>query len=223
MLLPFGNGNVEYASNTCNLRRLHRKFDVEYTLVLRWKMVIRETDTLQLRIYVDSTSTFTLQIAKVYLSRRFCVEKYLCGYGLFFNVESTSILRWKVQCVNMVYSSTSIRRWKFPIYKACRFINVEYTSILRRCFPHGIRWCFPHGIRQFFDVECTPIWSRNFFINKASRFIDVYTTLMNRQALWIGNFKLWIDVEKYTMSAQILSDVESRSIRGESSTLAIAG
>jgi len=37
LCLPYGNGNVEYTSNTCNLRRLRRrgKSDVEYTLILR--------------------------------------------------------------------------------------------------------------------------------------------------------------------------------------------
>jgi len=36
---------------------------------------------------------------------------------------------------------------------------------------------------------------------------------VNRQASWIGKFWRWFDVEKYTMSAQILLDVESTSIR----------
>jgi len=85
------------------------------------------------RIDVDSTS------------------KSMCGYGIFFNAESTSILRRKVS-VQTWYSLTSIQRWNFPIHKDCRFINVEYTSR----FPHGISW--------FFDIECTSI-QRLYFLN----------------------------------------------------------
>jgi len=76
---------------------------------------------------------------------RFYVEKYLCGYGIFFNVEWTSILRRQV-FVQTWYIFQ--RRFNVEIFfhEECRFINVEYKSIPRRCFPHGIR--------QFFDVEC---------------------------------------------------------------------
>ena len=59
-------------------------------------MVIRWTYTFQRRIHVDSTSTSTLRLVRWIFLRRFYVEKYLCGHGIFFNFESTSILRRKV-------------------------------------------------------------------------------------------------------------------------------
>jgi len=158
LLLPYGNGNLEYTSNTLNLRRLRRrrKFDVEYTLILRWRVVIRWTGLFN----VESTSTFILRLVRWIFLRRwigFYVEKYLSESVYFstsnphrfnvdvypairwiFYVSSTSILRRK-ESVRTVYifqrqihvDSTS----KFPyIHQACWFINVEYTWILLRGF-----------------------------------------------------------------------------------------
>jgi len=132
---------------------------MEYTFILRWKMVIRWTNTFQRRIHVDSTSKFTVRFVRwIFTSnrRRFYVGKYLCGYGTFFNVESTSI-----------------QPSNFPIHMDCRFINVEYTSIPRRCFTHGIR--------RFFDVECTSILRWYFTINKTCRFFNVEYTATPRR------------------------------------------
>ena len=119
-------------------------------------MVIRWTDTFQRWVHADWTSTFTLRLVyKVdfFTSNRcrFYVEKYLCERCIFINVDLTSI-----------------QRWNFPIHKDYRFINVEYTPISRRCFPHGIR--------RFFDLECTSIQSRNFPIHEACWFIIVDST-----------------------------------------------
>jgi len=109
--LPYGNGNVEHTLNKRNLRR-RRKFDVEYTLILRWKMVIRWTYTFQRRIHVDSTSTSTLRLVRIFLRR--------------FDVDSTS----KRICADMVYFSTSNQRRfyveKYPC-KHCVFFNVDST------------------------------------------------------------------------------------------------
>jgi len=131
---------MECTLNTLSLRRLrrHRKFDVEYTLILRWKMVISWTDTFQRRIHVDSSSTFTLRLVKwIFLRsnrRRFYVEKYLCGHGIFFNAESTSIISLKVS-VQTWYIFQRRFNVEISLQEDCRFINVEYTSIPRRCFP----------------------------------------------------------------------------------------
>jgi len=99
------------------------------------------------RIDVDSSSK-SVCVDMVYFStsnqRRYYVKKYLCRHGIFL---------------------TSIQRWNFPIHKDCRFINVEYTSIPRRCFTHGIR--------RFFDFECTSIQRWYFPINKPFRFFKV--------------------------------------------------
>jgi len=146
---------MEYTSNTRNLRRLHRRgnVDVEYTLILRWKLFTRWTDTFQRRIHVDSTSKFTPRLVKWILTsnrRRFYVEKYPCRRGIFSR------------------DLTSIQRWSLPIHKDCRFINVEYTSIPRQCYTHGIR--------QFFNVECTSIQRWYFPINRTCRFFDVEYT-----------------------------------------------
>ena len=90
-------------------------------------MVIRWTDTFQRQIHVDSTSTSTLRSVR------------WISY-----VDSTSILRRKVSAQTWYIFQ---RRFNIEIslHEDCRFINVEYKSIPRRCFPHGI--C------RFFDVE----------------------------------------------------------------------
>jgi len=138
-------------------------------------MVIRLTDTFQRRIHVDSMSTFTLRLVRwiFYVDststlRRLYVGKYLCGHGLFFNVESTS----KSLCAEMVYFSTSIQRWYLPprglsIHQ--RRIYVDSTSR----FPHGRSWCF--------DIECTSIQRWYFPINKTCRFFNVEFTATLRR------------------------------------------
>jgi len=134
-------------------------------------MYIRWTDTFQRRNHVDSTSKFT--IGKVYFLRRIDVDstsKSICAYMVyFFDVEpSTSILCRKVSVQTWYIfkvDSTSIQRWNIPTNKDCRFINVEYASIPRRCFTHGVR--------RFFDVECTAIQRRNTPIHKDCRVINV--------------------------------------------------
>ena len=83
-------------------------------------------------------------IGKVEFLRKFYVEKYLRGHGIFFNVESTSTLRRKVS-VQTWYIFQRRFNDEISLHEHCRFINVEYKSIPRRCFPHGIR--------RFFDVE----------------------------------------------------------------------
>jgi len=156
LLQPYGNSNVEYSSNTRNLRRLRRrrKFDVEYTLILRWKVVIRWTGTFQSRINVDIHPA----IGKVDFLRRigFYVKKHVSDNVYFstsnprrFNVDVYPAIRCFLtlsrrrfyvekyrcgQCIFFNVKSTSIQSRNFPIHQACWFINVEYTWIIRRGF-----------------------------------------------------------------------------------------
>jgi len=73
---------VEYTSNTRNLRRLRRHgIYVDYTLEN-----VRQVDTFQRRIHVDSTSKLTLRLVRwiFYVeSTSFYVEKFLYGHGIF--------------------------------------------------------------------------------------------------------------------------------------------
>ena len=103
-------------------------------------MVIRWTDTFQRRIHVNSTSKFTLRFVRwIYTSnrRRFYVEKYLCGYGIFFNVEISLSTR-------TVDSPTSnIRRFHVD---ASPTVFVDFSTLNARRFnvdishQEVIRW-----------------------------------------------------------------------------------
>jgi len=75
-------------------------------------------------------------IGKVDFLRRISVNstsKIVCVDIVYFqrriNVES------EISCTDMLYFLTSIQRQNSPIHTACRFINVEYTTIPSRGFP----------------------------------------------------------------------------------------
>jgi len=126
------------ASNTLWERQrgilVEGNFDVEYTLILRWKMLIRWTDTFQRRIHVDSTSKFTLRLVRwIFTSnrRRFYVKKYLSGHGIFFNVESTSILLGKVSVQTWYCFHVIQRRFNVEVSLSTRTVDSSTSNIRR--------------------------------------------------------------------------------------------
>jgi len=140
-------------------------------------MVIRWTNTFKLRIHVDSTSTFTLRLVR-----------------WIFYVKSTSNLRLKVS----VRTCFIFQCRNVPVHEACRFINVEYTSIPRRGFPTEQVDSSTLKARRFYveiSQSITPVDSqRRIYVDftsklshGASRFFDVECTSIWRSDFLINN------------------------------------